>query len=72
MGVLPRLYQSNGSLCAEPSDYIYTSTDADGFSDGVYGNCGTALAYHSYGVTKSWNGNGYNAYFTYVSPNVNS
>lgn len=72
IGVLPRLYLSNGDICAERSDYTYTNTSAASLATGVYGSCGTTYAYYSYGVTKAWNGNGYNAYFTFRTPNVTS
>jgi hypothetical protein len=70
IGVLPRLYKSNGSLCKQPSDYSYTSTPAVGFDVPTSGDCGSGT-YYSYGVTKAWNGNGYNAVYTFVSPNAN-
>lgn len=72
MGVLPRLYQADGALCAQNSGYSYNSGAASGIYIGKYGSCGTAYAYYSYGVTESWNGNGYSAFFSFRSPNVNS
>lgn len=69
MGVLPRLFKGS-ALCAQPSNYSYNPSPAVGYDVPVYAYCGSG-SYSSYGVTKAYNGNGYNAYFTFQSPNIN-
>lgn len=65
-----RLFRSSGSLCAE-SGFAYTSTSASGYQ--VFspsGGCGSGY-YYGYGVSRFWNGNGYNSAYTFKTPNLN-
>jgi len=68
MGALARLYKS-GTLCSQQG-YTYNDTALAGFSEATFVNCGRGT-YYSYGVTKAYNGNGYNAVFTFQSPSQN-
>ncbi|MEU5539965.1 ATP-dependent Lon protease [Streptomyces sp. NPDC020362] len=70
MGALARLYR-NQVLCTQ-TGYAYNTGPAAGMSVPTTGNACGSGAYYSYGVSKAYNGNGYNAYFTYESPHVSA
>lgn len=69
MGYRARLYNSGGTL-VQQSSIGYNSICAAGFSGPT--NRNASGAWYSYGVTWGWNGSGYNAFFTFKSPNQNS
>ena len=68
MAAMARSYKS-GVLC-KVADYKYNSQPLSGMSQLVFGSCGRG-AYSSQGITKAYNGNGYNAYWTFQSPSQN-
>ncbi|MFD4990326.1 ATP-dependent Lon protease [Streptomyces sp. NPDC058374] len=68
LGALARLYKGN-TLCAS-NGYSYTTGPANSLSVPTLGNGCGAGTYHSYGVTKAYNGNGYNAVYTLKSPSL--
>ncbi|WP_436739406.1 ATP-dependent Lon protease [Streptomyces sp. BBFR102] len=68
LGALARLYKGN-TLCAS-NGYSYTSGPANSLSVPTLGKGCGAGTYHSYGVTKAYNGNGYNAVYTLKSPSL--
>ena len=70
MGANGRLFNSGGSLVKE-GGFSYNSGAASGISrtSGTYYKTG---AYYSYGVVKVWNGNAYNAHYTFKSPLQNA
>ncbi|MFD6781124.1 ATP-dependent Lon protease [Streptomyces diastaticus] len=68
LGALARLYKGS-KLCAS-NGYSYTSGRANSFSVPTLGKGCGAGTYHSYGVTKAYNGNGYNAVYTLKSPSL--
>jgi hypothetical protein len=64
-----RLFTSGGSLsCEGVNSYNTQDLAAVGYS------CirKTSGAWYSYGVSYAWNGSGYNAFYTFKSPNQNS
>lgn len=68
MGVNARIFTSGGTEKGE-SGFKYTNGPSSAFSvPYLYGPSGT---YYSYGVTRAYNGNGYNSYYTFKSPNLN-
>jgi hypothetical protein len=70
MSVKARLYKST-TLCAA-SDPFYNPSPANGISanTAIGGpDCG-AGTYNSKGLTEAYNGNGYDLYSTFVSPNI--
>lgn len=70
VGQLPRLYKGT-ALCQQNSDYYYSGpTSHDLYTTAGGSACG-AGTYYAYGVTKAYNGNGYNAYYTFKSPSIN-
>lgn len=66
-----RLYKDNtGALCKQTSYSYNPSSQNTWFSDETTApSCGVGN-YYSYGVTRAFNGNGYNSYYTFKSPNV--
>jgi hypothetical protein len=73
LGVLPRLYKSNGALCEETSAYQYNADAITAISAATDGpGCGSG-AYYSYSVTQSWNSStsSYQSFFTFQTPNFN-
>ncbi len=70
LGALARLYR-NQTLCTQ-TGYVYNSGSANGMDVVTTGSsCGSGT-YYSYGVSKAYNGNGYDAYFTYESPHLSA
>ena len=70
MGAQGRLYKSTGSLCYSENTY-YNQSATSNLSVIVSGDCGTGIAYYSKGLTTAFNGNGYDSYNTFQSPNLN-
>lgn len=70
MGVLPRLYESNGNLCKQPSAWSYNDEVEAGVGNLIAWSCGSG-AYFGWGVSESWNGSGYTEVNTARSPNFN-
>lgn len=68
IGQLPRLYKGT-ALCYQGSDYYYSGPTTYDLYTATH-DCGSGT-YYGYGVTKAYNGNGYNAYYTYKSPSIN-
>ena len=69
MGAFARLYNGNNVL-VESSGWYYNNQPLNGISywtsyDTTHGT------YYSYGITAAYNGNGYNDYYTYQSPEQN-
>lgn len=69
MGFRARLFSSGGSLIQE-SVTQYNGGPSFQASIGTSRNAGGS--WYSYGVTYGWNGSGYNAHFTFTSPNQTS
>ncbi len=69
MGARARLFSSNGALVQESST-SYSGANAYQLSIPTSRNAGGT--WYSYGVTYGWNGSGYNAHYTFQSPNQNS
>ena len=69
MGARARLFNSSGVLIQE-GQTSYTPVKAAGY--GVSTIRSATGTWYSYGVTYSWNGNGYSAYYTFRSPNQSS
>ena len=70
MGVKAQLYNSSDNLVAF-SDWSYNNSEAWGWNQGAAcSSCGSGI-YYSKGVTAAYNGNGYNTYYTFQSPNIN-
>jgi hypothetical protein len=69
MGILARLFKSDGALCTQRG-YRYNSVAANSYSVGTLqsASCG-AGSYYSHGVTQAWTGSGYQSYWTFRSPN---
>lgn len=67
MGILMRLYNSSGTLI-KSSDWHYNSMPASGMN-GPVSYSTTSGSYYSYGKAQIFNGNGYDEYSTYISPN---
>jgi hypothetical protein len=68
MGVLCRLYNSSNAL-QKQAGYFYNDSSCSGIGyntgppyTGAHG------AYYSYGVSRGYNGNGYDSYYAYKSP----
>jgi hypothetical protein len=70
MGANGRLFNSRGALVKE-GGYQYNSVSAigRGGGSGTYYYSGT---YYSHGIVRAWNGNSYNAHYTYKSPSLNA
>jgi hypothetical protein len=71
MGEQPRVFTSNGAVCIAGSWY-YNSGSASGIGDAVYrpaATCGSGY-YYSAGLTRAWNGYGYDTYSSFRSPNL--
>jgi len=68
MGAQTDLYKTTG-LCSA-SDVYYNPLSTVGYGVIIYANCGSGT-YYSKGTTYAYNGNGYNSYNTYQSPNIN-
>lgn len=69
-GARGRLFSSGGALSCEGTNQYNTATGA-----GVFGySCirYTSGAWYSYGVSYGWNGSGYSAFYSFISPNQNS
>lgn len=66
MGVQPRLFNSDGTMCAS-TVWEYNSSACSGWAvpSPRYKVHGT---YYSYGKTQAWTGSTYNTYFTNKSP----
>lgn len=69
MGVRARLFTSGGSLVQE-SSIAYNSGCASLMT--APSNRSASGTWYSYGVTWGFNGSGYNAYYTFISPNQSS
>ena len=67
IGVKSRLYKSD-ALC-KSTDFIYNTSRAAGLSNSTSGDCGSGT-YYSKGVSAAYNGNGYDTYNTFQSPNI--
>lgn len=69
MGARARLFSSNGALVQE-SNTVYNGGSSTLLSVPTtrYANG----SWYSYGVTYGWNGSGYNAHYTFQSPNQSS
>ncbi|MHB1134989.1 MAG: hypothetical protein ACYC4L_21675 [Chloroflexota bacterium] len=73
MGTYPRLFKSDGYLCAD-GEWWYNNQPSVGLETFAYGNCGSG-AYYSQGYTAAYNADGddgYDIYSTYRSPNINN
>jgi hypothetical protein len=68
IGANARMFTSGGTEVGE-SGFKYTTTAASGI--GVPYLHGPSGTYYSYGVASGYNGNGYNNYYTFKSPNQN-
>jgi hypothetical protein len=68
MGAKARLYNDSGVLKAS-SDYIYNSEESSGVgaTTSPHKKAGT---YYSKGLTRAYNGNGYDEYTTFQTPNA--
>ncbi|NOU88665.1 hypothetical protein GC102_23360 [Paenibacillus sp. LMG 31460] len=68
MGAVARLYKSD-VLCQSTS-YSYNSSSAAGMGTSTTTTgCGSGT-YYSYGLSAAYNGNGYNEWYTFQSPNI--
>lgn len=70
MGVLPRLYNSSGTLI-KSGGWTYNDAAAAGMAMSS-GTTSTRGTYYSFGQVKLYNGSGYNTYDTYSSPVVSN
>lgn len=61
-----RTFLENGAFCGQGS-FVYTSSASSSASTNLGMGCG-AQRYFSWGVTKGWNGNGYNTVYTFRTP----
>jgi hypothetical protein len=69
MGALGRLYRSSGTLCKQ-STVGYTTFPSSTYSRYTSsGGCGAGY-YYGQGTSYRFNGNGYNAYATFRTPNL--
>jgi len=68
IGVAANLYESNGVKC-EGTTYSFNPSSSSGWSNATSGNCG-ATYYYGSGNTSAYNGDGYNNYATYLSPDL--
>lgn len=66
LGSQARTFLENGAFCGEGSFY-YSSSATSTTSSNLGMGCG-AQRYFSWGVTKGWNGNGYNTVYTFRTP----
>jgi len=69
IGVLARAYR-NDALCSQEG-YDYNSSKLAGISTATFTGCGHGT-YYSYGVSRAYNGNGYNSVYTFRSPSLNN
>ncbi len=69
MGVLCRLYNSSGTLL-ETSDWMYNDTKCIGMEFTCRPYTTYSGLYYSCGQVQIYNGNGYDTYTTYRSPNL--
>lgn len=68
IGLYCRLYNSSGTL-KKSSGWVYNDNPLVGFSTGTQ-TLNASGTYYSKGASKAYNGNGYNSYDTYQSPNL--
>lgn len=68
MGAAVKAYRSNGALCFSHNSYSYNYIPQDSFYDEEGTYCGAGY-FFTQGFTQSWNGNGYNSYGTFRTPN---
>lgn len=69
MGAWAGLYESNGTLCKQ-SSWFYNPVSAAGESTVTNGSYCGAGNYYSYGRSEAYTGSGYDAYYTYLSPDL--
>jgi len=63
-----RLFLSSGTLCTQGA---MTYNNGGTFAQGRTSTTCGPQAHYSYGVSNSWNGSGYDAWYTYRSPSLN-
>lgn len=70
MGAKAMLYNSSNQLIDFTSWY-YNNGPANSLSVPTLGSGFSSGTYYSKGMTAAYNGNGYNQYYTFQSPNIN-
>ena len=71
MGALPRVFSASGALCIEGS-WVYNPGSSNGIEAAAYrpaAYCGSGY-YYSSGESRVYNGNGYDTYTSFNSPNL--
>ena len=74
VGSQGRLFKSAGGAlyCAGSTSYNGSSSASGTFSSGSSCIVHIASAWYSYGISYGWNGNGYDSFYTFLSPVQNS
>lgn len=68
MGAMARLYNGDTNALINSSPYDYSPSSFSSWGAQTGGPVTAYRNFYSYGVVKAYNGNGYNAHYTFKSP----